>query len=171
MGLGGQEMTAQLTEEEKLLWQRLVEAFLQFANVSAVFFAPGVDRVKLLREGFRYGDIATTMYLASYLSVSELKLLLPELVYVATAPGYAARVRKIILSLPLDWLLANIEETCEPILYSDDEEDFRRIFELYMEIDRELASRLAERAINHADELIREVGQDFLETLSSTRGE
>ena len=161
-------MNTPLDENEEILWQDLIKDFFKFAETSRAFFKPEVDRVKLLREGFRRGEIAAALHLTSSLESAELSDLLPELVYISTAHGYARKTREIILSLPHDWLITHIEEVAEPILQSSDEFDFRQIFQLYLEVDRAMAARLAEKAINHSDEYIREVGRDFLEILSKT---
>jgi hypothetical protein len=158
-------MNNPLDKNEEILWQNLINAFLRNVEASSAFFAPGVDRVKLVRQGFRRGNIAATLSIASRLESSELVELLPELVNMSTAQGYARKAREIILSLPHDRLIVSIEEAAEPILLFNDEVDLRQIFHLYLEIDRALAVKLVKRAINHSDEYIREVGQELLETV------
>ena len=155
-------------ENEEMLWQNLVKAFLRYVEASSAFFAPGVDRVKLLRQGFRRGEIVAALTFATRLESSELIELLPELVKMSTAHAHARKAREIILSLPHDRLITSIEEVAEPILQSDDEFDIRQIFQLYLEIDRGLAVKLAKKVANHSDEYLREVGQEFLEQLSKT---
>lgn len=68
--------------------------------------------------------------------------------------------RQGILSLPKTWLLENIEKIAEPLLKNGTDEEYRRLLELYIQIDRELTERLAKRA-QHEDSDIREVGEDF----------
>ena len=108
-------------ENEEMLWQNLVKAFLRYVEASSAFLAPGVDRVKLLRQGFGRGDIVAALTFATRLESSELIELLPELVKMSTAHAHARKAREIILSLPHDRLITSIEEVAEPILQSDDE--------------------------------------------------
>jgi hypothetical protein len=51
--------------------------------------------------------------------------------------------RQAILSLPKNWLLENIEKSAEPLLKNGTDEEYRRLLELYIQIDRELTERLA----------------------------
>lgn len=162
-------MNLSLDENEEIVWQNLVNAFFSYVEASGVFFKPEVDHVKLLREGFRRGDIAVALDIASSLDSSKVSELLPELVNMSTAHGYALRAREIILSLPHNWLITCIEEVAEPILQSGDDFEFRQIFQLYLEIDRTLAVKLGEKAINGSDEYIREVGKELLEQISKIK--
>jgi len=63
---------------------------------------------------------------------------------------------------PHDWLLENIEQYAAPLLAYDDDEEYRRLLELYSLIDRDLTLKLARRAAEHADSDIREADEDFL---------
>lgn len=148
----------------------IVHTYLQYVAISSEFLTSKIDRLKLLREGLRRGDIAVTLTLASSLNLSELSQLLPELVLFSTSHGYARKARELILSLPKEWLLEHIESISEPILQANEEEDFWRILELYFEIDPQLTENLAKRAINHSDEYIREAGQYFWGKLSTNSG-
>jgi hypothetical protein len=159
-------MTLEKSEEE--FWQHMLSAYMKYVEKSGEFFQSNLDRVKILREGFQRGDTPVVLDLASGLDVSELIQLLPELLYISTAPGYARKAREIILSMPQEWLLLNVEEAAESIMKANDEEDFRRLFELYLEIDHELAEKFSERVLNHSDEYIRDIGQDFVKILSNS---
>lgn len=66
-----------LNENEEMLWQNLAQAFLRYAEASRAFLTSEIDRVKLLGEGFRRGDIALTLDLAPSLKSPELAELLP----------------------------------------------------------------------------------------------
>jgi hypothetical protein len=79
-------------------------------------------------------------------------------------------VRSAIKALPRDWVLARIEAAAEPLLIASTEqfqyEEFRRLLELYEQLgNEELLARLAQRALEHDDEDVREAGQDFLARL------
>ena len=64
-------------------------------------------------------------------------------------------------SFPKMWLLENIEKSAEPLLQDGTDEEYRRLLELYIDIDRELTQRLARRALQHDEPDIHEVGEDF----------
>jgi len=70
-------------------------------------------------------------------------------------------VRKVILSFPKIWLLNHIENSAEPVLKQGKEEEYRRLLELYINIDQELTQRLIRQALENDDPDIREVGEDF----------
>ncbi len=75
--------------------------------------------------------------------------------------------RDIILSLPRDWLLANIEESIEGQLQYFDSFDYWQIAGFCADIDKNLTLRLARRAAGHSDVEIKETGEDYIEKLSS----
>lgn len=100
-----------------------------------------------------------------YLPVEMSKRLLPDLLRLAAFQhGSIQLVRARIMSLPRTWLLANIEADAEPLLTSGEDEPFRRLLELYAEIDRELMLRLARRAQAHPNPHVKEAATDFLRT-------
>lgn len=151
------------------MWDRLVKSHLQFTQLLQQFFLLDVDRTSMLKEGFRKGDIATALYVLPYLPINEQSLLLDELLLFVTSPGYSDAAKKILLSLPRDWLLANIEQASKSILISSDESDYRLLFELYLMLDVNLASNLAKKALEHSNKDIQEAGNDFMERISRER--
>ena len=161
-------MNKQSLKADQEIWQNLVESHIKFSASLKSFFSNGVDRVLLMKEGFRRGDIATALYVAPHLTTEELQQLFKELVKVSIAPGYAAAARKTILSLPKEWVISNIEKAAEAFLQQDaTENEYRRILELYVQLDTRLAYDLATKASTHSNEDIKEADEDFLEILSS----
>ena len=77
----------------------------------------------------------------------------------------ASTARELILKLPHEWLLENIEARADKLLSANDLLDYQGLFVLYKEIDIELAKRLAERALANPDPEIKEAGEDFCEVL------
>jgi len=73
--------------------------------------------------------------------------------------------RELILTLPHEWLLANIEEQAEKLLTNNDDEDYRGLFLLYRQLDPRLARKLAERAMASPNPEIKEIGEYFMEML------
>jgi hypothetical protein len=60
-----------------------------------------------------------------------------------------------------EWLMEHIEQEVTPLLIRGGEEEYRRIAELYAEIDVPLLERHVRRALAHCNQDIQEVGQDF----------
>ncbi len=71
-----------------------------------------------------------------------------------------------ILAIPRGWVLQHIEDLAEPLLQTDDEWEYRRLFEVYYSLDRTLARKLAMRMMGTTTPDIQESGQDFLEQLN-----
>ncbi|ATB37721.1 hypothetical protein CYFUS_003146 [Cystobacter fuscus] len=88
------------------------------------------------------------------------------LILASNVHGHTERSRGILLSLPMQWVLENIEARAEPLLHEATQEEYRALFELYLELDQGLARRLAERALNHLDPEVREAGEEFMEQLT-----
>lgn len=146
---------------DESLWQNLVKTHLSLSQHLKEFFSNQVDRITILREAFERGEIATALYAISYMESEEIYKIFDKILYMSTAHGYAGTIRKIILSLPRDWVLQNIENVAEPFLIDATEDEYRRFLELYINLDKGLASRLVKRAIAHPDLDIQEAGRDF----------
>jgi hypothetical protein len=129
----------------------------------SAFLAGEVDRVALLRRELRGSERTTALAIAAWLPSDELRLLLPELVYLASfSHGGTSPARELILSLPRDLVLRQIEALTEPLLRDGTYDEYRRFLELYQLLDRDLMLSLARRAAAHEDPDIREAGEDFL---------
>jgi hypothetical protein len=124
-----------------------------------------------MRHALRGKDRATAVFLLPYLKVSELKQLFNELVFLASfTHGETKAIRDAILSLPREWVIGNIEAAVEPLLRKGTYEEYRRLLELLIEIDRDIALNFAHQAAEHPDHDIREGGEDFLERLRDMDG-
>ena len=103
------------------------------------------------------------LYVLPYVKAPELMQLFSELVFLASfGHGAIGTVRQAILSLPREWVLARMEQEAEPLLRDGTYDEYRRFLELYELMDMELTLKLARRAAAHADDDIREAGEDFL---------
>jgi hypothetical protein len=128
------------------------------------FLSSDIDRVGLIQSALRQGETASVLYVAQFMGDMEKKQLFPQWIdLVSQAHRYIAPARDIIHSLPREWVIDNIETVAEPILQNGTEEEYRRMLEMYRELDPELTRRLAQRATEHPDWEIREAGSDFLE--------
>jgi hypothetical protein len=149
----------------EVLWGRLVEAELDTSNAFHAFLSAGVDRVPWVRHGLRSGGLgrATALRYFRYLPVGEQQQVYPDLVFLASsAHGSIDFVRDLILSMPRDWVLNNIEREAEVHLREGTYDEYRRFLELYKQLDLGMMQRLARRAAAHSDPDIREAGEDYL---------
>jgi hypothetical protein len=71
------------------------------------------------------------------------------------------RGRAEILSLPRDAVLAQIDRVASEYLDLTDEWEFRRLLEVYKELDKHLLRELVSRGLQSANSEIREAACDF----------
>jgi hypothetical protein len=152
-------------EKAVALWNQYVQARQQVEILKHRLFAEERTMIpELIRRSLK--DPHECLYAleaAAMLPIEERKELLPDLVAVASYAGaHLVRARQLILSLPIDWLIQNIEAASEPLLEYGDAEEFRRILELYSQLQPALTARLAERASTHTNPEVRSAGEDFM---------
>lgn len=161
-------MTKKISEDCLALWRQLVEAEKAFYSARMELFSKCRDSLVELIQNRLNIDRVTAINLVPLLTVDERKLLFDDILSLASfGHGLIGSVRDVILSMPSDWLLANIEKSAEPLLGLNDLEVYGRLLEFFVEIDRDLALRLARRAAAHADGDIREAGEHFIDILES----
>jgi hypothetical protein len=104
----------------------------------------------------------TALEILDYLTNEERQSLFDELIKLASV-GHSdiELVRYEILSFDKSWLLENIENQAKSVLKNGTDEEYRRLLELYIQIDDGLTKRLIEKALQHSDLGIKEVGEDF----------
>ena len=162
-------MSEQSTHNNDLtLWKHYVATYDAFLAAGRAFNIEVKDKVGTLKEAFRNGESRLALTVAELLKPEELEALFTELLGLASySHGSAGSAQNLILSLPNEWLIANIETYSEPLLLTGDFETYRALLTLYFKIDRNLTRRLAEKALDNDDEDIREAGADFLAKLES----
>jgi hypothetical protein len=69
--------------------------------------------------------------------------------------------RADILAMPKDTVLANIESVAAQSLSLSDEWEYRRLLELYAQLDQGLVQRLVAQGLGDANSEVREAAQDF----------
>lgn len=159
----------QHVESDNVLWRKLLDSEIAFIKVRMSFYAHCTDKVAVIRKALRdpvqRGTALRTLF---DMQIKERQQLFDDLVDLASV-GHAdiALCRKVILSLPRDWVVSHIESSAEPLLYQGTYEEYRRLLELYIDIDHDLAYRLATRALQNNDADIREAGEDFIERLKN----
>ena len=160
---------AEPVNSDQEIWSRLVEAHVAIAKAAAAFLGPGVDRVSLIRRALHNQDRTTALYILPWLKEPELTSLFEDLLWLASfSHGGVEVARRAISSLPREWVLSRIEADAESLLRDGDYDQYWRLLELYILLDRGLTLRLASRAAAHPDRDISEAGEDFLNKLSAT---
>ena len=150
-------------ENDTELWHKVFENEIDYIQSRQDFLNNCTGRIRLIKKALHNPtERGTALRLIEYLNLEERQSLFDDLVDLASVSHSDIELcRKAILSLPKTWLLANLEKSAEPLLKDGTDEEFRRLLELYIDIDRELTQRLALRASQHNDPDIREVGEDF----------
>jgi hypothetical protein len=110
---------------------------------------------------------AAALDVAKSLSPEQLQMIISNLLAIASSlNGQMDTARDLILTIPRTWLLEHIEDAAESVLMREDDEDYRGLFELYLRIERQLARRLAERAVASQKPEVVEAGKYFMEVLN-----
>ena len=162
-----------ISQKDIDLWHTLYKVDMALYKARGDFLNFSTNRNLVIHNGLNNpGYRGTALRLLLYLGVEEIIPFFDLLVNLASV-GHSdiGLVREVILSLPKDFLLANIEKSAEAVLrdamkHEDSYEEYRRLLELYIEIDPDLTKRLAERALESDDEDIREAGSDAMECLN-----
>lgn len=154
----------QLSDTDSDLWQRFVEAERAYTAARAHLLTESTSPVSVVRAGLDQPQgRSAALQVAASLPLEQRRELLADLLALAVyVHGLTREARKIILSLPREWLRANIEAYAEPILAHEDYEEYRGLLELYSHIGSSLTLRLAQRAAEHQDPDIREAGEDYI---------
>jgi hypothetical protein len=82
----------------------------------------------------------------------------------ACQPSYVPKIirgRAEVLAMPRAWVLAHIEQAAYETLTLTDEWEYRRLLELFQQLDNGLAQRLVAHGLNSPDADIREAAEDF----------
>jgi hypothetical protein len=91
-------------------------------------------------------------------------ILRDSLLYACQASGAPAIIkgRKKIFALPRQWVIDNIHKIAQEILNLSDEWEYRRLLEIYKELDEELLKMLIAIGLENSNEEVRETANDFL---------
>lgn len=155
-------------ENDNNLWNEVFTSERAFIKARMNFFAGCVNKVAVIRKALHTViQRGTALRILLNMKVEERQQLFDDLLQLASvAHSDIDLSRKVLLSLPREWLLSHIEERSEPLLRDGTDEEYRRLLELYSELDLSLARRLAMRALQQNDANIREVGEDFMRRLN-----
>jgi hypothetical protein len=144
------------------LWHRLIDQEKAYLETRQ-FFLNTPSRVELIRLALQNpSERATALKVINHLPETERQSLFEELLKLASV-GHSdiELVRNVIMSFDKTWLLDNIENQAESMLNNGADEEYRRLLELYIQLDNGLAQKLVTKALQHPDIDIQEVGADF----------
>jgi hypothetical protein len=154
-----------MTAEAHLAWRRYLNNYARNMAVAQALAAHEVFPVALVRSSLtNLRERSAALAYAQQLPTDAKKALFPEILAIASkTSGLVIPAQRIILSLPLTWLLANIEAYAEELLTAQRPyEEYQCLLDLYYSIDVSLTRRLATQAMQHLSSGIRKMGEDFL---------
>ena len=148
------------------IWAKLIDAFRsgeqEFQSVVEEFKRVDPSWLDYLRKKTFSKEKTIAFSVISTLTDDELTSIFDVLIYHASfAHGATKMFRDLIVKLPRSWVLENIEKYAEPILSTADEDVYRRMLELYSELDPQFTNVLLTRALSSDNPAIREAGDDF----------
>lgn len=153
-----------MTIDDRSTWDKLKNQEQQWLREAFALWNRIEDKEAVLKEALEQpSNRGSVLHLLLLLDDKELTTcLFPTLIDLVSV-GHAdiALCRAVIRTMTREWLLAHIEQQVVPLLMRGGEEEYRRIAELYAEIDASLLERHVQRALAHANQDVREVGQDF----------
>lgn len=152
-----------IKQQEIINWNELVTKEMIYIQERQNFLNTCENKVEIIRHALhKPTERGTALKLLEYCDLEDIKMLFNDLLeLVSVAHSDIELCRKIIFLLPQNWLLENIEKSAERLLNEGTDEEYRRLLELYLEIDLNLTKRLAQKALENEDEDIIEVGEDF----------
>ena len=164
-------MKSPLPDKDRELWDRYVLAASGFWEARSELLTNCTSLLEIVRAGLKLpGERGNAIELANLLTEEERKQLFAELLSLASSVNNVTTfAQDLILSLPREWVVANVEETAEPLLRDGTYEEYGTLLFLYKKLHPALALKLAQRAAENTDEDIKEIGVDFLKERNSTR--
>ena len=172
-----------MDERDKKLWEQYCQAYNAHFTAEAQFLAHVSDLVGTLEYALKdYDSQRLALYFTKWfqlesshprLKTEDMQRLLGSLIaFASTESGSTSLAQDLILTLPKEWLIENIEKYANPILENGDDMEYSAILTLFSFIDDGLTRKLAERALTHEDKHVRDAGEFFLnEVLQDTDNE
>ncbi|MBR8832841.1 MAG: hypothetical protein DSM106950_02055 [Stigonema ocellatum SAG 48.90 = DSM 106950] len=161
----------QYYQQDTDLWHQLIDQEKTYLSTRKNFLN-SPSKVELIRKALQNPlERGTALKIINYLTQDERQSLFNELMKLASV-GHSdiELVRHAIASFDKNWLLENIENQAESLLENGTDEEYRRLLELYIQLDDKLTQRLATKALQHPDIDIQEVGEDFQNYLKTKAG-
>ena len=111
-----------------------------------------------------YPDLADNLHMLPSLDQSIVSLAVQLLLSYACQSSNTGNItlgRNGLKSIPRSWLLSNIEKEAQLILDMDDEWEYRRLAEVYFELDVDLAKKLAQLGQESKNEEVVDAATDL----------
>lgn len=155
-------------DNDEALWRRLVAHNKASVDASEALLRDARSAVQIVRRGL-HGDVIeamTSLGLLLRMKESDRMALFGEVLPFCLRARFAPTARQVILSLPREWVVANIVAASESLLEKADHLDYLMMISLYRDVDLSLACQLAHKAAESNDYDVREVGEAWLRSLN-----
>jgi hypothetical protein len=145
------------------LWREIFKADQKYVLDALGFWNEVTDKTSILHQALLLPHQRGAALRLLLLLDDELKKGLFQTLVDLASVGHSdiGLCRLVIKSISPAWVKQNIEVIASNLLDSGGDEEYRRLAELYQDIDKSMLARLVERALKHSDEMVREVGVDF----------
>jgi hypothetical protein len=155
------------------IWMKITYAYKvndeRFPDYVAEFKTYDLQWLEYLRQALLGNSRVVAFSILAYLNENEKIDIFDLLVYYSSfTHGSVVFFHDTVLSLPKEWVTKNIERYANPILEGGDEDEYRRVLELYFRLDHSLALRLAKHAVLNNNLAIREVGEEFINAINES---
>jgi hypothetical protein len=160
----------QKDNQDTLIWQRFIQAYNAYITARRDVVQQSNDLNILAKSSFNNLDERGAFVdILKYLTADQKIEIFDTLLTIGSnVHGHTTYFHECILSIPKQWLLENIETKAERLLKHGTYEEYRAIYEIYRQLDRDLVARLAHRASLSDDPDIKEAGDDMFEWLNSS---
>jgi hypothetical protein len=153
--------------DDEVLWRRLIDTYKASLEASATFLRDARAPLEIVRRALRGSRTSGVEVMAALGLLHRMKPedrigVFNELLIGCLSQKFGHMARSLVLSLPRDWLVANVEAAAQPLTRNADYIDYMMLLRLYNQIDGSIARKLAQQATMSADDDIREVGEGFL---------
>jgi hypothetical protein len=154
-----------LDEQDKMLWIQFSEAWHKYIGMRMLIYQDAVSLPEIVKYALKHRppSLGAALELVKMLNPEQLKMVLPELLdWAVFDHGSMIWFHEQILRIPLDWLKNNIEIDVERFLNLTGDNlyvEYACLLQLYSKIDHDLTLRLAERALQHSDRDVQDMGE------------
>ena len=148
---------------DQKLWNALIKSESNYKVARWELFKHCSSVIGVIKKSLHISyERESALRLVEYLSDKDYPHILDDLIEVASVGHSDIELcRKVILALPREWLLSNIEESLYRTLSQGEEEKYRRLMELCILLSNSLVEKLINKALLHPDENVKQVGRDF----------
>jgi hypothetical protein len=151
---------------DQSLWQRVVDLHTAAVEASETFVRDAAVPVDVVRRALTGSgiEVLAALGIAHRMTVDERIALFPDILRLCMSQKFGGAARDLVLGLPREWVVGNIEAASNPLLRHTDNIGYLLLLGLFEELGHGLAIALARQAASSADYDIRELGEDYLRT-------